>query len=159
MAKRQFIDLEFNFTTWGINSHMEDYRLCLNLNQHLKWHLKRVHDIEFYSPQIKGSKHFNVYKYKNEIDFYTLELIQNKNSGNILIPELKNFDFLFLLHGEEEYFEKDAFTRLLADSPGVQSVFEIEVNSLKSKHNLLIRHFNEDSKKKNQNSSHHWAGE
>lgn len=149
MAKKQFIDVAFDFSIWGINSSMEDYRLCLHLNQYLKWNLKRVHDIEFYSPQIKGAKHFNAYKYKNEVDFYTLELIQNKNAGNILIPELKNIDFLFLLNGEDDYFDKAAFSDSLSKIPGVQSVMQIEVNSLKSKHNLLIRHFNEQSKKKN----------
>ena len=159
MAKKQFIDVAFDFQIWGINSNMEDYRLCLHLNQYLKWNLKRVHDIEFYSPQIKGFKHFNAYKYKNEADFYTLELIQNKNAGNILIPELKNFDFLFLLNGEEEYFEEKEFTDLLAKIPGVQSAIQMDVNTLKSKHNLLIRHFNEQYKKKNQINSHHWSGE
>ena len=149
MAKRQFIDIEFDFTIWGINSSIEDYRLCLHLNQHLDWNFKRVQDIEFYSPQIKGFKHFNAFKYKNEDDFYTLELIQNRNSGNVLIPELKNIDFLFLLHGEDEYFEKEAFTNLLAKIPGVQSVMQLKIESLKSKHNLLIRHFNEHNKKKN----------
>jgi hypothetical protein len=149
MAKRQFIDVEFDFSIWGINSSVEDYRLCLYLNQSLKWNLKRVHDVEFYSSQIKGFKHFNAYMYKNDADFYTLELIQNKNSGNILIPELKNFDFLFLLHGEDEYFEKEAFSDLLSRIPGVQSAIQLNIESLKSKHNLLIRHFNEHNKKKN----------
>jgi hypothetical protein len=149
MAKRQFIDAAFDFTIWGINSNMEDYRICLFLNQYLNWNLKRVHDIEFYSPQIKAAKHFNAFKYKNEVDFYTLELIQNKNSGNILIPELKNIDFLFLLNGEADYFEKDEFISTLSNINGIQSVIPIEVNSLKSKHNLLIRHFNEQPKKKN----------
>ena len=88
-----------------------------------------------------------------------MELIQNKNAGNILIPELKNFDFLFLLNGEEEYFEEKEFTDLLAKIPGVQSAIQMDVNTLKSKHNLLIRHFNEQYKKKNQINSHHWSGE
>lgn len=149
MAKKQFIDVIFDFSVWGINSSMEDYRLCQFLNQQLKWQLKRVQDIEFYSPQIKGVKHFNTYKFINETDFYTVELIQNKNSGNILIPELKNIDFLFLLKGEKDYFDKEAFVHSLAETPGVQSVMTIEVHSLKSKHNLLIRHFNELNKKKN----------
>lgn len=159
MAKKQFIDVVFDFSIWGINSGMEEYRLCLNLNQHLSWHLKRVNDIEFYSPQIKAFKHFNAYKYINTQDFYTLELIQNKNGGNILIPELKNFDYLFLLHGEDDYFDREAFSQLLEKIPGIQSVIQLEVNSLKSKHNLLIRHFNESTKKKNQNSGHDWPGE
>ncbi|MFN8260316.1 MAG: IPExxxVDY family protein [Chitinophagales bacterium] len=149
MAKKQFIDVAFDFIIWGINSNIEDYRLCIFLNQHLKWNFKRVHDIEFYSPQIKAVKHFNAYKYKNDADLYTVELIQNKNSGNILIPELKNIDFIFLLNGEEEYFDKETFTDALSKIAGVQSVLPIDVNSLKSKHNLLIRHFNEEPKKKN----------
>ena len=157
MAKKQFIDVSFDFSIWAINSNMEDYRLCLHLNKYLHWQLKRVHDIEFYSPKIKEFKHFNAYKHKNEIDFYSIELVQNKNAGNILIPELKNMDFLFLLHGEDDYFDKNEFTQLLSKIPAVQSCMAIDVNSLKSKHNLLIRHFNEHSKKKNQNSSYHWA--
>ena len=148
MAKRQLIEATFDFSIWGINSSMEDYRLCLHLNQSLNWDFKRTNDIEFYSPQIKGIKHFNAYKYKNDVDFYILELIQNKNGGNILIPELKNFDFLFLLHGEDDYFDKETFNLLLTKIPGLQSAIQLEINLLKSKHNLLIRHFN-DSKKKN----------
>lgn len=149
MAKRQLIEVEFDFLIWGINSSIEDYRLCLQLNQRLRWNFKRVQDIEFYSSQIKGFKHFNTFKYKNEADFYTLELIQNKNSGNILIPELKNIDFLFLLHGESEYFDIEAFTEALGKISGVQSAIRLNIDSLKSKHNLLIKHFNEQSKKKN----------
>ncbi len=148
MAKREFIDAAFDFTIWGINSGIEDYRLCLNLNQYIGCNFKRMNDIEFYSPQIKGYKHFNSFRYKNETDFYTLELIQNKNSGNIFIPELKNFDFLFLFQGEDDYFEKEVFIEKLRKIPGVQSFIELDINSLKSKHNLLIRHIN-DSKKKN----------
>ena len=110
MAKKQYIDVSFDFSIWGINSNMEDYRLCLHLNNYLNWQLRRVHDIEFYSSKIKEFKHFNAYKHQ-----------------------------------------------LLLKIPAVQSCISIDVNSLKSKHNLLIRHFNEHSKKKNQNSSYHWA--
>lgn len=140
------IDVAYDFQIWGINSSMEDYRLCWHLNHFLDWNLKRIADIEYYISPAKGFQHFNAYKYKNEIDFYTLELIQNKNAGNILIPELKNIDFLFLLNGEDEYFDLKEFTDLLAKIPGVQSAMQIEINSLKSKHNLLIRHFNEPFK-------------
>lgn len=149
MAKKQFIDVAFDFIIWGINSNMEDYRLCLHLNQYLKWNFKRMQDIEYYDRQLKINKHFSNFKFINEIDFYTLEIIQNKNSGQFLIPELKNIDFFFLLHGEDAYFDKEEFTNLLKSTTGVQSVLPLEINSLKSKHNLLIRHFNEQPKKKN----------
>ncbi len=148
MGKGQFIDVFFDFKIWGINSNIEDYRLCLFLNQELKWHLKRVQDIEYYSPQIKNVKHFNAYQFNNEKDYYTVELIQNKNSGNVLIPDLKNIDCLFLMKGEDDYFDVETFIKSLSKATGVQLVSPIEINSLKSKHNLLIRHFNESNKKK-----------
>ena len=78
MAKKTLIDFSFDFNIWGINSGMEDYRLCQFLNHHMKWKMKRTLDIEFYNRSIKKLEHFNTYKYTNEIDLYTVELIQNK---------------------------------------------------------------------------------
>ena len=143
MAKKINVEAIYDFLIWGINSNAEDYRLCWYLNHYLDWKLKRVDDIEFPNKKTKEFLHFNAYQYKNEIDFYTLELIQNKKNGNILIPELKDIDFLFLLNGEVTYFEMDEFTNLLSKIPGVQSAIQIDVNTLKSKHNLLFRHLNE----------------
>lgn len=159
MAKKSHIELVYDFMLWGINSNMEDYRLCLNMNKHLHWDFKREDDIEYKHPVSKSLTYFNTYRYINEIDFYTLELIQNKKNGSILIPELKNIDYFFLLHGEDDYFEEDAFTELLANTPGVQSVIQLDIRLLKSKQNLLIRYLNEQNKKENQDSSYYWAGE
>jgi hypothetical protein len=159
MAKRQIIEASFDFQLWGINSAMEDYRLCLQMNQYLDWSLKRIDDIEFYAKEIKGFKHFNAYKYINEKDFYTIEVIQNKNSGHFLIPELKNIDLLFLLHGEDDYFDKEAFEALIKKIPGVQSILSLELDTLKSKNNLLIRHFNESTQKKDEDSRYDWTSE
>jgi hypothetical protein len=144
LAKRNVIDaIEFNFQVWGINSNMEDYRLCWHFNEKLKWEMKRIKDIRFYSPKIKDHMHFNAYKYQQKIDRYTVELLQNKNGGNYLIPEMKNFDFLFIFQGEDDYFDTDGFSKSLTNITGIQSVIPVNVNSLKSRYNLLLRHFNE----------------
>ncbi|MCB0509046.1 MAG: IPExxxVDY family protein [Chitinophagales bacterium] len=145
MATKFSIEVELDFQIWGINSNMEDYRLCWHLNHYLGWQLKRVNDVELKHRATKELWRFNAYKYNNELDMYMLELIQNKKIGNVLIPELKNIDFLFLLSGEEEYFGEKEFTDLLTKIPGVQSTIRLELNSLKSRHNLLYRHFNEHS--------------
>ncbi len=143
MAKKLNTANFFDFQIWGINSNMENYRLCWFLNQYLGWDLKRVNDIEYNNKKSKTFSTFNNYRYVNEIDFYTLELIQNKKFGNTLIPELKNIDFLFLLNGEDEYFDMEEFTALLEKIPGVQSAIQLNIDTLKSKQNLLLRHFNE----------------
>lgn len=158
MAKRQIIDLYFDFSVWGINSAMEDYRFCWHLNELLHWKMKRIADIEFNNTKQKSFSFFHAYSYRNVIDFYTLEFIQNKNAGNYLIPELKNIDYLLLLNGEEDYFDESAFIQLISKVPAIQTIIPIDVQSLKSKQNLLIRHFNEHHKKKNENSSYYWPG-
>jgi hypothetical protein len=144
LAKRNIIDaIEFDFLIWGINSNMEDYRLCWHFNRILDWQLKRIPDVRFYSPRIKDHMHFNAYKYQQKIDRYTVELLQNKNGGQYFIPEMKNFDFLFIFQGEDDYFDTDGFSQLLTKIPGIQSVIPVDVKTLRSRTNLLLRHFNE----------------
>ncbi|MCB0514092.1 MAG: IPExxxVDY family protein, partial [Bacteroidetes bacterium] len=87
--------------------------------------------------------YFNAYKYENKEDFYTVEIIQNKNDGFVLLPELRNIDYLLLFDGEEDYFDKDEITPIFQQIQGIQSIFEIEVDNLKSKYKLLMRHFND----------------
>ncbi|QQR99185.1 MAG: IPExxxVDY family protein [Sphingobacteriales bacterium] len=138
--------ISFNFNIWGINSPLEDYRLCWLLNKILDWKLKRVDDIAFYQQKEKRYINFNAYKYVNELDFYTIEIIKNKHDGNILIPEMKNFDYIFLFQGEEDYFNKDEITQVLKQIKGIQSIFEIDIENIKTKYNLLMRHFNDKQK-------------
>lgn len=158
MAKKQIIDLYFDFSIWGINAAMEDYRVCWHLNELLHWKLKRISDIEYYSPKLKEYKSFHAFSYNNEMDFYTLEFIQNKKDGQILIPELKNIDYFLLLNGEEDYFDESSFLASFSKVTAIQNIIPIDVQAIKSKQNLLIRHFNEHNKKKNENSSYYWSG-
>jgi hypothetical protein len=56
---------------------------------------------------------------------------------------MKNFDFLFIFQGEDDYFDTDGFSQLLTKIPGIQSVIPVDVKTLRSRTNLLLRHFNE----------------
>lgn len=143
-AKYSISSLPFNFDIWGINSPLEDYRLCWQLNQILDWQLKRVEDIEFFQPKEKKYQQFSAYQYINDLDYYTIEIIKNKNEGNILIPEMKNFDYIFLFQGEDDYFNKNEITQALKQIKDIQSIFEINKDTIKSKHNLLMKYFNDN---------------
>lgn len=141
-TKYKIDGISYDFNIWGINSPMEDYKLCWYLNKLLKWDFKRVEDVIVKSNKDKSLKEFNAYKYNNEIDLFTVEIIQNKKDGNILLPELINFDYIFIFQGEEEYFNKEEITELLREIKGIQSIFELDINNIKSKSNLLFRHLN-----------------
>lgn len=135
--------IDFNFHIWGINSPLVDYRLCWLLNNLLDWNFERVDDIEISSEKDDSTIYFNAYKYENKEDFYTVEIIQNKNDGFVLLPELRNIDYIFIFDGEEDYFDKDEITPIFQQIQGIQSIFEIEIDNLKSKYKLLMRHFND----------------
>jgi len=141
--KHKIDGIDFNFHIWGINSPLVDYRLCWLLNNLLDWNFERVDDIEISSEKDDSIIYFNAYKYENKEDFYTVEIIQNKNDGFVLLPELRNIDYLFIFDGEEDYFDKDEITPIFQQIQGIQSIFEIEVDNLKSKYKLLMRHFND----------------
>jgi hypothetical protein len=143
IAKNKIDGIDFNFHVWGINSPLVDYRLCWLLNNILEWNFERVNDIEIDSEKDNSIIYFNAYKYENKEDFYTVEIIQNKNDGFVLLPELRNIDYLLLFDGEEDYFDKDEITTVFKQIQGIQSIFEIEVDNLKSKYKLLMRHFND----------------
>lgn len=144
---------------------MEDYRLCWHFNRILGWQLRRIHDIcvEFPKPKDelepqKPPVHYNAYRFHQKIDRYTVEVLQNKNGRNRLIPELKNFDFLFIFQGEDDYFDAEGFSGVLTKLPGIQSVIQINLNAVRSRGNLLLRHFNENDEAKNETDRHSRAG-
>lgn len=159
MAKKNYIGFIFDFNTWGINTSLEDYRLCQFLNKHLNWQLQRTNDIEISTTTKDNIQIFNTYQYINQHDFYEIELIQNKKAGNILIPELRNIDFLLLQRGETDYFDKHTFSKTIIEIAGIQTAMQIDIDTLKSRHNLLISHFNESEEKKNKNYSNNWPCE
>ncbi|MCB9034472.1 MAG: IPExxxVDY family protein [Chitinophagales bacterium] len=144
MAKKEIIlAYEEDIHLWGINSNLEDYRLCWYINETLYWKMKRINDVNFYNPKSKTVQYYSAYKFENEIDFYDAELIQNKRAGNYLLPEMKSFDYVFLLKGELAYFDTDAFEQQLSQISGIQLVYKVDLDKIKSRKNLLLRHFNE----------------
>lgn len=141
------IDFPSDCTIWAISSTYEDYRLCWFLNQELKWSLKREEDVELFNAKTKELIHFSCYQYRNPVDKYTLEILQNKRNGYFLVPELKYADFLFLLQGEDDYFDEQSFSVMIHQISGIQSIQPVDLQRLKSKNNLLIRHLYEPEKK------------
>lgn len=138
-TKNRIDVIDFNFYIWGIHSPMEDYRLCWLLNNMLQWNFRRVDDLEIYN-EYNMLMSFHTYKHENKEDLYSIELIENKHDGFVLLPELRNFDYLFLFQGEEDYFDKDEITVILKQLQGIQSIFEIDIAQIKSKYKLLVRH-------------------
>ena len=130
-------EYDFDFKLLGISSHVKDYRLCWTVNKSLDLDLVKSEDeIIIRQKRIDEALNFSIYYYLNSDTEVEFELICNRHEHGFLIPELKSADY-FLKISECDTTEIDEYLGLLKEANLINMAFEIDVNSLKSKQNLI----------------------
>jgi len=120
---------------YGIVSQEKPHRLVWFLNKIAPYHFSRVDDYEI---EIASKLFaFAQYTFNDEENHITYILIIKKDESQLLIPELKNFDYLLLIKGAIDFFEEETLKENIKTIPIVQIIFEVETEKLKSKHNLV----------------------
>lgn len=137
----------------AVHCTMEAYRLAYLLNSRLQLRLKRIVG--------KSSEDSHVlseyYEWENEMEDMMWGLIVNAtktvassggsdlfSSGlltmtSYLIPEMKKVDyFLKIDNAEGAYDLEKQIIQKINDIPQVATAYEVDVNQLKSKHNLIF---------------------
>lgn len=135
------IEYDFNFILLGIVSAAREYKLAWNLNKTLGINLKKEHDavIEF-----KNKNNLQVSFLNHEANYHEVTQILNacKETANgkrtFLIPELSNYDYFLKLEGPHFEDAPDHVITAIKKLPVIQYVSNIEVNTLKSRNNLLF---------------------
>lgn len=126
----------YDFELIGICSHAKDYRLSWEMNKTLELDLVKGDDYEL---SVKGEKQsysfFNFIDEENWVEYY---LINNRTVNGILIPEEKKADYFLLIRGVLRGGQKESLVKGIAEIKNVLTTYEIEVESLKSKSNLLF---------------------
>jgi hypothetical protein len=110
------------FTLFGISCHLKDYRLSYHINQRFELSFVKMDDFQGYS----------FYFCRDEDCFNTYYLLGNRSQEAILMPELKQTDFILLVEGP---FKKAQKEQLLSKIKGVQSVltaFEVRFETIKN---------------------------
>ena len=129
-------DFEYDFQLIGISTHAKDYRLCWELNKVFGIQLNKQEDVQFSSK--KGGKAiFSMYFYQDEFEEKDVRLMSNKSYGRILIPESKASDYFLMFYDYNEYEVREMLMKIRKINV-VLTAFEIEVDTLKSKDNLLF---------------------
>ena len=93
-----FLDLEFDFdfSLFGVSSHVANYRIAWGMNQLFEIDLERVDDVDLsFDSNKKGS--FSLYRFDDEESYTTFHLLSNRCDTGYLIPELKQIDYFFPL--------------------------------------------------------------
>jgi hypothetical protein len=128
---------EFDFILAGIICQHKDYRLCRELNLKLNIHLVKKDDYSVFNNKRMEDHAFSFYEYVND-DEDRFNLIANKCSRGILLPEQKQIDYLFLLKPNRMRIEENELISQLKSIALILGVYKMDVPALKSKDNLVF---------------------
>lgn len=142
--KKTLLDFEpdFGFTLFAIVSPARAFKLCWHLDEKLNLCLHRQEDLQLTSKRAKQSLYFPLFEHvpadPEEESYLDYQFIGNKTSNGYLIPEQKVVDYYFRIEGELLEKEIESVEDTLSSLPGVQHVFKVDANTLKSKQNLIL---------------------
>lgn len=122
----------------GIVSAMPAYRLCWIVNQHFGIDFARNAEQNI-QLQKKGVRYlFPTYQYNFPNSNYQYLLYKLKNGSEMLLPETKQLDFLWMVQTAEPDEDARSIASELKNIADIQLAQLIEKNQLKSLTNLLV---------------------
>ena len=135
--------MEDNFFTGarllGIMSQVKNYRFCWLVNAELNYDFRLNTDAEIQLKKKSRNYFFQVYQFSEtdrEMEHY---MYHNQFEGEYLLPELKHFDFLWLI--KADIIDEENFISLqqnIKNINGVQLVTEPTHEKIKNKENLIL---------------------
>tara|TARA_B110000285_G_scaffold148350_1_gene165573 strand:+ start:1278 stop:1769 length:492 start_codon:yes stop_codon:yes gene_type:complete len=152
-------DVKETFSLLAIHCSEDAYILAYLLNKHLGFHLKRERlDLNYVSNGLEAS--FPLFQYENNFQYTIYNLVANKckslaahvnSSGGLfyddasektvvtyLIPEYRKVDYFLKIHSEYERIVLKNIITEINNIKRIISAYEIGVDSLKSKNNLIF---------------------
>jgi hypothetical protein len=145
-----------NYLLLAIHCNLEDYRMAFLLNQFLNINLKRCpYNLDFQYTTAS----YSVFEWQDNKKQAMWNLIGNifkqeedslVSSGSLfnssakltktynLIPEYKNVNFFLKIENENNNTNLKNIINIIQKIPQVITVYDIDVNSLKSKNNLIF---------------------
>lgn len=145
-----------SYLLFAIHCGLEDYRLAYCLNKVLEIRLERCsHDVDF--EYLKAS--FPLYEWENEQHDIRWTLVGNIckkeeesiiSSGTLfdssikniktyqLIPEMDQVDFFLKIENDDQSLSQRIILEKIHSIPQVAAVYEIDVQELKSRENLIF---------------------
>jgi hypothetical protein len=126
-----------NYTLIGISCHLKDYRLSYLLNNKLEFVFSKQQDLAISIQGNKEPANFSFYFYKDEDQATSYLLVANRSEDHVLLPEIKQLDFLLLLEGEFKKSRKDQVIKAVGSIPNVLTAYEISPGSIRNSGNLF----------------------
>ena len=126
------------YTLIGISCHLKDYRLSYLLNQHLNFDFVKMDDLMVSVSSQKEADNFSFYHFTDEEHYNFYFLLSNRGQESVLLPEMKQTDFLLLVEGPFKKNQLEQIQQKIRGIPNVLTSYEIKLSSLKNYENLLM---------------------
>ena len=123
--------IEIDATTFGINSHEKDYKLCWYINKGLSAYFKKERE-----PRKISKKTFTVFT--TRYDGRNFSLIKNQSKDGFLMPQKKNIDYFMTIEPRLNPLQKEQFVQKLNKVSKILLTFEIDLNSEPEAHRLIL---------------------
>jgi hypothetical protein len=140
MAKRVLLEIHTTpawYTLAGISCHQKDYRLAFLLNESLRIRLTRLDDMPYLAPGAKEPVLYSLYRWRDEDQYNTYYLLTNRSDESLLIPQVKQADFLMLIEGPFKRKQQDDLLSRLRKVPNVLTAFPISFSAVKNYESIL----------------------
>lgn len=121
MPKKINIDIDFSSdnTLLAISCHKKDYWMAFNLNEALKFTLRRIDDLPYYDQGLEKFIKYSLFHYHDtdcQLSFY---LLSNFNPEGKLFRAFKTIDYFVLIHGN---VSSDAIQKILVKIKSINGV-------------------------------------
>ena len=130
-------EYDFDFTLFGISSHVANYRLAWGVNKFLDIDLERMDDVDLSFGKEK-KRNFSFHRFDDEESYTTIHLVSNRSSNGYLIPELKQMDYFLQYWGPMSAEELTAMNDNIRKISSVLTAVQVDPMDLKSRNNLLF---------------------
>lgn len=131
-------DYSISFVLFGLTSVVREYKLAWSINQSLGIRLLKQPDLTI---NFIDERKLVISYYLHRSEYGYFRLLKNRSyegDAAYLAPEIKNFDYLTIVHDESESLRPDDICAKLSANPFVDFAARIDVDKLKSRDNLIF---------------------
>ncbi len=116
-----------SYTILGISCHLKDYRLSFMLNRQAGFELSKLDDFNG----------FSFYSCRDDDTFNTYFLLANRNTEGVLLPELKQTDYMLIVEGPYKKTRKEKLLENIRAIQNILTAFEIRFETIRNWETLL----------------------
>ena len=139
-VEKLIVNYTYDFELYGVTTSLKDYKMAWLINKQISINLIREEDYLLESAAEKAEiVNYCFQEGQNELRiFKNKAILENQNTQNYMVPEMKHFDYFIMVRGIIHIFTSEDLLQELRIIEGVQLVNQINIEKLKSRDHFIF---------------------